>query len=241
MSGAERATQAGAVSKPRPEQPGRRRTADVEALDEVTAVFPQQRLGLLILDALRHNFQAEVVPEIDGRADDRRTVAVRRHVQDEGLIDLNLLDREALEVRQRRVARPEVIDRDLDAGLMQALQVTSASAAMIELSVISRLSFWGSTCQVLSSWATASGSSSSSRVRADRFTDTPTSMPAFDQACTCPSASLSTQAVSGLMRLVCSAEGMKSSGGSRPWLGWPQRTSASTFVGRPSATEMIGW
>src|SRR5256885_181788 len=91
--------------------------------------------------------------------------------------------------------------------------VSSASVAMMVRSVISRLSFSGGTCQVRSSSATASGSSASSRLRADRLTETPMSMPAFDQAWTWPRASLSTQAVNGLIRAVRSAGGVAWLGG----------------------------
>src|SRR5438105_913671 len=234
-SGAERTIEAGAGAQPGPQRTRRRRPADVEALNQVAAVVAQQLQRLFVLDPLGHDAQPQVVTKVDGRLHDGRAVPVGRHVRHERLVDLDLTDRQALQVGQGRVARAEVIDGDLDADSMQSLQgflrLDGDDGALGDLQAE----------QLLRTWATASGSSSSSRLRADRLTETPMSIPAFDQACTWPRASLSTQAVSGLIRSVCSADGMKSSGGSSPWLGWPQRTSASTLDGWPSAVDTIGW
>ena len=56
----------------------------------------------------------------DDGGDDGALLAVFRRLGDEGAVDLHLVDREALEVREARVAGAEVVDRDRDAELLQA-------------------------------------------------------------------------------------------------------------------------
>jgi hypothetical protein len=68
----------------------------------------------------------------------------------------------------------------------------------------------------------------SCKLRAERFTATLRSSPAWCQSRHCRSARLSTQAVSDRMIPVCSASGMNWSGGMIPRSGCCQRTSAST-------------
>ena len=60
--------------------------------------------------------------EVDGGAHDGGAVPIGRHVDHERLVDLDLPHREPLQVGQRGVAGPEVVDRDLDAGRLQPLQ-----------------------------------------------------------------------------------------------------------------------
>src|SRR5207237_3219255 len=51
--------------------------------------------------------------------DDRRVVLVRRDVGDERAVDLDLRYRQSFEVRERRVARAEIVDRETDAHRAQ--------------------------------------------------------------------------------------------------------------------------
>ncbi len=59
---------------------------------------------------------------MDDRADDRRIALLRRQAADEGAVDLQPPDREALQVRQARVAGAEVVDREPHAERGQRLQ-----------------------------------------------------------------------------------------------------------------------
>ena len=52
---------------------------------------------------------------LDDRVDDRGAVLLLAHPRDERPVDLQRLDREPLEVRQRRVAGAEVVDREVEA------------------------------------------------------------------------------------------------------------------------------
>src|SRR6267143_263906 len=121
MSGDHRA---GPGPRPEPgaERPRRGGAADVEALQEVAAILPQHRRRGLVLYPFGDDRQPEAMAEVDRGADDGGAVAVGRHVEDEGLIDLDFAHREPLEVGERGVAGAEVVDRDLDPGLMQPLE-----------------------------------------------------------------------------------------------------------------------
>jgi hypothetical protein len=78
--------------------------------------------GVLGLDALGHHAQVEVVRELDRRAHDRGVGGVDGHLDHERLVDLDRVDRQALEVGERRVARAEVVDAERQPDLAQAHQ-----------------------------------------------------------------------------------------------------------------------
>src|SRR4051794_39797983 len=79
------------------------------------AAFLSQVAELLVgLDALGGRCHAEVLAEPGDGPDDRDGVVLVRHVAHERLIDLDLVEGEAAQVAQARVARAEVVHRDLD-------------------------------------------------------------------------------------------------------------------------------
>ena len=77
-----------------------------------------------LLDALGDGLEVERLAEPQDREDDRRLGRPVVEARDERAVDLQLVDREAAEVVQRRVAGPEVVDREPDA---EALQVDERS------------------------------------------------------------------------------------------------------------------
>ena len=97
----------------------RQRAADEEALRVVAAEVAQAVPRGRRLDALGDDGQAEALGERDGRLDDRGVAVVLVHVEDEVLVDLQLVDGQVLEARERRVAGAEVVDREPDAELAQ--------------------------------------------------------------------------------------------------------------------------
>src|SRR5579863_60899 len=121
----------GCISSPRiasrsGEQPWqvarRHRTAEEKALRLIALVGPQ-RAGLLgRLDPLGDDLETEIVAESDDGTHDRRIVGLGGHVLDKGAIHLEPIHRKALEVRETRVARAEVIHGDLHAELFQLIQ-----------------------------------------------------------------------------------------------------------------------
>ena len=72
-----------------------------------------------VLDALGDGPQPEDARELDDRGGERRLLAAVGDAVDERLVDLEDVDREAADVVQRRVAGAEVVDRELDAELLQ--------------------------------------------------------------------------------------------------------------------------
>ncbi len=101
----------------------RQRLRHEEALAEIAAELAQGRQVLLALDAFGDHRETEVVREIDGRADDHQIVVVVDHVNHEGLVDLELVQRQPLQVRERRIAGAEIVDRQADAEIVQAIEV----------------------------------------------------------------------------------------------------------------------
>ena len=64
-------------------------------------------------------FEAQPVRHRNHRRGDRHVVGVARNVHDERAVDLDRVDRETLQVVQRRIAGAEVVERDFHAGIVQ--------------------------------------------------------------------------------------------------------------------------
>lgn len=92
------------------------------ALGEIAAGFAQTRHLLGVLDPFRGHVNAHGVAEIHDGRDDRGVAVVAGEVLNEALVDLDVVDRELLEVDQRGEARPEIVEGDGDAGLVQLAQ-----------------------------------------------------------------------------------------------------------------------
>src|SRR5258706_116272 len=84
---------------------GRDRLADEVALDLVAAVRVEERAVLGRLDALGDDLEVQAVAERDDRLGDEALVrAAARGVAHERSVDLERRDRQALQVRQARIA-----------------------------------------------------------------------------------------------------------------------------------------
>jgi len=86
------------------------RWAEQEALHFVALQGIQKIKLLLRLDTFRDDLQSHVMCHGYDGADDRRIIRVRGDVTDKGTVDLDGVDREALQMAQRRVAGTKVID-----------------------------------------------------------------------------------------------------------------------------------
>src|SRR6185437_10032392 len=89
--------------------------ADQITLREVAAELPQQAPGLGLLDSLGDDAQAHAVPQADGRSDDGRLIAAEARMRDERAIDLQLIDRQTAQLRERRMPGTEIVDRETHA------------------------------------------------------------------------------------------------------------------------------
>src|SRR3546814_2317649 len=81
-------------------------------------VLKEARLPV-VLDPLGDNLQLEAVTEIDYRAHDLHRARVAPEILEEGLVDLDAVEIEILQVAEARIAGPEIVQHDLDAELAQ--------------------------------------------------------------------------------------------------------------------------
>ena len=81
------------------------------------------------LDALGQGGEAEAVGHGDDRPDDDRVVVAGAEAVDERPVDLEHVERQALEPRQRREAGAEVVDGDADAGGAQLVEAGGRRAS----------------------------------------------------------------------------------------------------------------
>jgi hypothetical protein len=82
----------------------------------------QQFQLVLGFDAFGNDLQAQRVSQGDGAEGDGTVVEVGFDVGDEGAVDLQVVDREQLEVGERGVAGAEVVDGQRDAHAAQAFE-----------------------------------------------------------------------------------------------------------------------
>ena len=74
---------------------------------------------LVVLGPFGHHHQLERPGQFDRGADDGPGPVVLLEGQDEGLVDLQLVDGQLQQLGHRRVADPEVVDGDADPALAQ--------------------------------------------------------------------------------------------------------------------------
>ena len=87
------------------------RRAAIEALEHVAPLVAQGIELTLRLDALGDDFHRQAVRHGDHGTGDGQVVTTVWQVPDEGAVDLEDIDREFLEVGERRIAGAEVVDR----------------------------------------------------------------------------------------------------------------------------------
>src|ERR1700761_6669072 len=92
--------------------PDRQRLADQIALHRVAALVGQEGKLLQRLDTFGHQRHAEAMAEIDHGGDDRGRLWVAAEIDDESAVDLDLVERERLQVAERGIAGAEIVHRD---------------------------------------------------------------------------------------------------------------------------------
>ncbi|MDZ7733684.1 MAG: carotenoid oxygenase family protein [Acidimicrobiia bacterium] len=95
---------------------------EMKPLGQVTAHLPQRGELRIGFDALGHRLEPEGVREVHDRRDDRGVTVVVAEAPHERPVDLQHVHRELAEIAQRRVARPEVVDDEVDAQVPQSSQ-----------------------------------------------------------------------------------------------------------------------
>ena len=96
------------------------RLRDQKALHVVHADFLQRAQRIRVLDPFRHAAHAQVARQRDDRLDDRDIGRMRAHRADELAVDLQRIGGKRLQVLERRVARAEIVERDLAAHVVHA-------------------------------------------------------------------------------------------------------------------------
>ena len=84
------------------------------------------------LDALRRRFDVERVGELGDRADNRARAVAGEQVLDEAPVDFQFVEREALQVAQRRIASAEIVQGNPDAERAQRMQQLERRIAALE-------------------------------------------------------------------------------------------------------------
>ena len=96
---------------------GRHRGAQIEPLRRVATDALEERELRLVLDALGDDAEPQDPRHRDDGFDDRSRRVVGQHLRDERAVDLDRVDREALQIAQRRVASAEIVEREPHAEL----------------------------------------------------------------------------------------------------------------------------
>src|SRR5207244_5026853 len=86
----------------------RQRLADEIALHRVATLFREEAELLLRLDPLGDDRHFEAVTEVDDSANDCRGLRVAPEIHDKGAVDLDLVERERLQIAQRGIAGTEI-------------------------------------------------------------------------------------------------------------------------------------
>ena len=121
-----------AVTVVRGELAGTHRAREMVALAELAAEVEQALDLARLLDALGDDPQPERLAERDDRMGERPLVGAPVGRHDEVPGDLQDVDREPAQVAERRVAGPEVVDRDPDAAVAERLELGDRRLGVLE-------------------------------------------------------------------------------------------------------------
>src|SRR4051812_28402432 len=91
------------------------------------ALLAESRNLLRRLDSLCAGRDTEALPEAEHGADDRRRIRALLQLLHEGPIDLDLVEREAAEIAERRIAGPEIIHGNAQSQPSQIVQSAEIS------------------------------------------------------------------------------------------------------------------
>src|SRR6185503_5995815 len=101
------------------------------ALEAVASGLERDLLFLAAGNAFGDHLEVHGVAERDRGADDRDALVARGDV-DERAVELDLVDREAAQAGQRRIAGAEIVEDDTEAVAAQLLEGLAAERAMLD-------------------------------------------------------------------------------------------------------------
>ena len=233
--------EAGVRGGPAGDLVGGHRPGDPEALRELAPERAQDRHRGVVLDALGDDLEPEPLAELDGRADDAAVRRVALEPGDEGAVDLQR--RRPAAARGRRATSGRSRSRRRSAGSPSAREPLEHREAALGVAHRGRL---GHLQLAACRWPeqrrrprpTRSGCEHARR-QVHRHRHAQARRP--PTRCLVGGAAPSTHDVSGRISPVRSARSMNAPGGTRPWPGRCQRTSASKPASAPVRRSTFGW
>src|SRR5215217_2411047 len=84
------------------------------------------------LDPLGGRFDAQRMSKLGDCADDRARALTSQQILDEAPIDLQLVEREALQITERRIAGAEIIERDAHAERPERVEQSKRRLTALE-------------------------------------------------------------------------------------------------------------
>ncbi len=91
----------------------------MEALRTVAAEVLHDALLRNALDSFGYELKSERLPQADDSLEQREICCTGVDLGGEAAVDLHDVDRKSLEIGERRVARSEVVERELDTSVLQ--------------------------------------------------------------------------------------------------------------------------
>ena len=188
--------------------------------------------------------QAETAREADDRLGDGGVLRIGLEVGDERDVDLQRVDREMLQVGQRRVAGAEIVDRDGEALVAQLMQHLADRVEVVQEARLRDLELDPRRVALLALDDVRDAlreilAIELPRRQVDRQRRVP--CPALRHATHWAAAVFSTHSPSAWMRPDSSASGMNTCGGTLPCSGSVQRSSASAPMIARSWMRTTGW
>src|ERR1700679_2224141 len=101
---------------------GRNRFAEQKSLKFIALEAPQNLQLRYGFDSLRDDLQIQRMPQRDDGLDDRDVVRIFGYVSHERTVDFHAIDREALQIGERRMSRSEIVDRQGDPVILDLLE-----------------------------------------------------------------------------------------------------------------------
>src|SRR4051812_5587481 len=108
------------------------RSREIKALEMRGAGGAERHDLRFGLDPFRDHAEPQGAAEMDDRMDDRRTLALAAHAVDEAAVDLQAIERELADVVEAGIAGAEIVERDAETHLAQAVQRIGRPIGIVE-------------------------------------------------------------------------------------------------------------
>ena len=107
--------------------PARQRLTEKKPLGVIASQADQGLQVLAVFDPLGNHLKTQIMTQLNDRPNNALTPVIGGHAAHQALIDLQLIDVECVEVGERGVSGPEVVDLDPNPHLVNLIQGDSRS------------------------------------------------------------------------------------------------------------------